>query len=74
MTYTLGGMTMITELGQAIRTPGHPLRVVAARAVVPGRTIMRIIHNQVDPKLSTMVAIAETVGCELTLTKKEVRK
>lgn len=62
---------MIAELEQAIRASGHPLRVVAARADVPERTITRMILHQVDPKLSTLVAITAALGFELTLTKKE---
>jgi hypothetical protein len=57
------------ELERAIRASGQPLRVVAARADVPERTLSRIIHHQVDPKLSTLQKIAEVLGCELVLNR-----
>jgi DNA-binding phage protein len=65
---------LIAELERAIRASGQPLRVVAARADVPERTLSRIIHRQVDPKFSTLVAIAGAVGLELTLTRRESRR
>jgi DNA-binding phage protein len=58
---------LIAELERAIRASGQPLRVVAARADLPERTLSRIIRRQVDPKLYTLQKIAEVLGCELVL-------
>jgi len=65
---------MITELEQAIRKSGQSLRVVAARADVPERTVTRIIHRQVDPKLGTLMSIAAAIGYDIALVKKEGQK
>jgi hypothetical protein len=65
---------LIAELERAIRASGQPLRVVAARADVPERTLSRIIHRQVVPKLRTLISIAAATGYEITLVEKGKRK
>ena len=65
---------MIAELERAIRASGHPLRVIAARADIPERTVSRIIHRQIDPKLATLISIARAIGYNITLVKKAKRK
>jgi DNA-binding phage protein len=65
---------LIAELENAVRASGQPLRVVAARANLPERTLSRVIRRQVDPKLSTLIAIAAAIGYEVTLVEKGERK
>ncbi len=61
---------MIAELERAVRASGQPLRVVAARADLPERTISRIIRRRVDPKLGTLISIASAIGYEIKLVEK----
>jgi DNA-binding phage protein len=65
---------LIAELERAIRASGQPLRVVAAKADIPERTVTRIIHRQVDPKLGTLISIARAIGYDIALVKRKGQK